>query len=166
MSPGKAKDEVAALLSEVEIGPYKIKPWSFGRFKKVYPALIGIVPVGHMGEREDRDWKGLIAGAREAIFKRIKLMGVHDLQDHIKFETCFTPLSWHKRYNLVNGSTHGLCHNLMQLGYFRPGSRHPRYPNVYFVGASTHPGTGMPTALISARHAAQRILEDSNRGAV
>ena len=46
MSPGKAKakDEVAVLLSEVEIGPYKIKPWSFGRFKKVYPALIGIVP--------------------------------------------------------------------------------------------------------------------------
>jgi hypothetical protein len=46
MSPGKAKakDEVTVLLSEVEIGPYKIKPWSFGRFKKVYPALIGIVP--------------------------------------------------------------------------------------------------------------------------
>lgn len=44
MSPGKAKDEVAALLSEVEIGLYKVKPWSFGRFKKVYPALIGIVP--------------------------------------------------------------------------------------------------------------------------
>ncbi len=38
-------DEVAVLLSGAEIGPYKIKPWSFGRFKKVYPALIGIVPV-------------------------------------------------------------------------------------------------------------------------
>lgn len=37
-------DEVAVLLNEAEIGPYKIKPWSFGRFKKVYPALIGIVP--------------------------------------------------------------------------------------------------------------------------
>jgi len=42
--PGKAKDEVAVLLAEAEIGPYKIKPWSFGRFKKVYPALIGLVP--------------------------------------------------------------------------------------------------------------------------
>ena len=40
----KAKNEVAALLYEVDIGPYKIKPWSFGRFKKVYPALIGIIP--------------------------------------------------------------------------------------------------------------------------
>ncbi len=44
MPPKKATDEVAALLPEVEIGPYKIKPWSFGRFKKVYPALTGIVP--------------------------------------------------------------------------------------------------------------------------
>ncbi len=38
------KDEVAALLSEVEIGGYKIKPWSFGKFKKVYPTLTGVIP--------------------------------------------------------------------------------------------------------------------------
>jgi phytoene dehydrogenase-like protein len=88
------------------------------------------------------------------------LLGITDLEAHIKFETCFTPLSWRKRYNLVRGSTHGLCHNLMQLGYFRPGNRHPRYHNLYFVGASTHPGTGMPTALISARLTAHRIVED------
>jgi hypothetical protein len=46
MSPEKAKvvDEIAVLLSEVEIGPYKVKPWSFGRFKKVYPALSKIIP--------------------------------------------------------------------------------------------------------------------------
>jgi phytoene desaturase len=48
----------------------------------------------------------------------------------------------------------------MQLGYFRPGNRHARYHNLYFVGASTRPGTGMPTSLISARLAAQRMVED------
>jgi phytoene desaturase len=122
--------------------------------------LIAIVPVGHMNAREDQDWKALIEQARQAVFRRLKLQGVTDLESHIKFETCFTPISWRKRYNLVKGSTHGLCHNLLQLGYFRPGSRHHRYQNVYFAGASTHPGTGMPTALISARHAATRILED------
>jgi phytoene desaturase len=122
--------------------------------------LIAIVPVGHINEREDQDWRALIEQARQAVFRRLALLGIHDLAAHIKFETCFTPLSWRKRYNLVKGSTHGLCHNLTQLGYFRPGNRHPRYHNVYFVGASTHPGTGMPTALISARLAAQRMLED------
>jgi hypothetical protein len=38
-------DEVTVLLSEVEIGPYTIKPWSFGRFKKVFPILAGLVPL-------------------------------------------------------------------------------------------------------------------------
>lgn len=122
--------------------------------------LIAIVPVGHMNGRQDEDWKGLIRAARQAVFQRLELLGISDLEAHIKFETCFTPLSWRKRYNLVKGSTHGLCHNLMQLGYFRPGNRHPRYHNLYFVGASTHPGTGMPTAMISARLAAQRMGED------
>jgi phytoene dehydrogenase-like protein len=116
--------------------------------------------VGHMNEREDQDWKALIKQARQAVFRRLELLGIADLEAHIKFETCFTPLSWRKRYNLVRGSTHGLCHNLMQLGYFRPGNRHSRYHNLYFVGASTHPGTGMPTALISARLTAQRMVED------
>jgi phytoene desaturase len=122
--------------------------------------LIAIVPVGHMNGRQDRDWRGLIEQARQAVFQRLELLGIADLEAHIKFETCFSPLSWRKRYNLVRGSTHGLCHNLMQLGYFRPGNRHPRYHNLYFVGASTHPGTGMPTALVSARLAAQRMGED------
>ena len=122
--------------------------------------LIAIVPVGHMNGRQDQDWKGLIKQARQAVFSRLELLGINDLQAHIKFETCFTPLSWRRRYNLVKGSTHGLCHNLLQLGYFRPGNRHQRYHNLYFVGASTHPGTGMPTALVSARLVAQRLGED------
>lgn len=37
-------DEIAVLLSEAEVGGYKIRPWSFGRFKKVYPVLAGVVP--------------------------------------------------------------------------------------------------------------------------
>jgi phytoene desaturase len=122
--------------------------------------LIAIIPVGHMNERHEQDWKELIKQARQAVFRRLGLLGINDLEAHIKFETCFTPLSWRKRYNLVRGSTHGLCHNLTQLGYFRPGNRHPRYHNLYFVGASTRPGTGMPTALISARLTAQRMVED------
>jgi phytoene desaturase len=122
--------------------------------------LIAVVPVGHMKEHEEYNWQALIAQARHKVFHRLTLLGIADLEAHIKFETCFTPLSWRKRYNLARGATHGLCHNIMQLGYFRPGNRHPRYHNLYFVGASTHPGTGMPTALISARLTARRILED------
>jgi phytoene dehydrogenase-like protein len=90
----------------------------------------------------------------------LETIGISGLEQHIKFETTFTPLSWKKRYNLVKGSTHGLCHNLTQLGYFRPSNRHPLYPNLYFVGASTHPGTGLPTAMVSGRLTAQRMVDE------
>jgi phytoene desaturase len=122
--------------------------------------LIAIVPVGHMSENGGQDWPAIRDEARRHVFRRLRMLGVTDLEEHIKFEVNYTPLSWRKRYNLMKGSTHGLCHNLAQLAYFRPGNRHARYHNLYFVGASTRPGTGMPTAMISGRLAAQRILDD------
>lgn len=122
--------------------------------------LIAIVPVGHLAEQGEQDWRALRDRARGAVFERLAGLGITDLADHLKFEVNYTPLAWRKRYNLVKGSTHGLCHNLTQLGYFRPQNRHPHYRNLYFVGASTHPGTGLPTALVSARLAAQRLLDE------
>ena len=122
--------------------------------------VIAIVPVGHMSENGEQDWAAIRDRARRHVFRRLKTLGITDLEEHLKFEVNFTPLSWRKRYNLVKGSTHGLCHNLTQLGYFRPRNRHARYPNLYFVGASTHPGTGVPTAMVSGRLAAERILDD------
>jgi phytoene desaturase len=121
--------------------------------------LIAIVPVGHMSENENQDWSAIRDQTREHVFRRLRTLGIHDLEENIKFEVNFTPLSWRKRYNLVKGSTHGLCHTLAQLGYFRPDYQHPRYDNLFFVGASTRPGTGMPTAMVSGRQSAQRIVD-------
>jgi phytoene desaturase len=122
--------------------------------------LIAIVPVGHLSENGEQDWDALTDEARKHVFRRLASLGITDLESHIKFETSFTPLSWKKRYNLLKGSTHGLSHNLTQLAYFRPSNRHPQYRNLYFVGASTHPGTGIPTAMISARLVAKRIMDE------
>lgn len=124
-------------------------------------SIIAIVPVGHMDERGKQDWRAIRDQARQDVFDRLATIGITDLQEHIKFETNFTPPSWQKRYNLVKGATHGLGHTLMQLGYMRPKNRHAKYHNLYFVGASTHPGTGVPTAMISARLTAERLLDDA-----
>ena len=125
--------------------------------------LIAIVPVGHLSENGDQDWGSLRDQAREHVFRRLATLGISDLEAHIKFEITFNPLSWRKRYNLMKGSTHGLCHNLTQLAYFRPKNRHPYIHNLYFVGASTHPGTGLPTAMVSGRFAANRITDDISK---
>jgi phytoene desaturase len=122
--------------------------------------LIAIVPVGHLSENGEQDWGKLRDGARQQVFRRLRALGITDLEAHIKFEKTYTPLSWRKRYNLERGATHGLAHTLTQMAYLRPANRHPRYGNLYFVGASTHPGTGVPTAMVSGRLSAQRILDD------
>jgi phytoene dehydrogenase-like protein len=119
-----------------------------------------MVPVGHLGGKGEQDWESLRDRARQEVFRRLRSLGITDLESHLKFEVSYNPLSWRKRYNLVKGSTHGLCHNLTQLGWFRPSNRHPRYHNLYFAGASTRPGTGIPTALVSARLGATRIMDD------
>jgi phytoene desaturase len=122
--------------------------------------LIAVVPVGHLDETGEQNWLDMRDRARHAVFTRLATLGIDDLESHLKFEVNYTPLSWRKRYNLMKGATHGLAHTLPQLGYLRPRNRHSRYHNLYFVGASTHPGTGVPTALICARQVSNRIMDD------
>lgn len=117
-----------------------------------------------MRENDERDWGEVRDAAREHVFRRLQLLGITDLAAHLKFEACFTPHSWRKFYNLMKGSTHGLCHDLLQLAYFRPHNRHARYGNLYFTGASTHPGTGLPTVMVSGRLTAERVWQDWGSG--
>jgi len=123
--------------------------------------LIAIVPVGHLRDNGAPDWDVLRNSAREHVFRRLHAIGVTDLEAHIKFEESYTPVTWAKRFNLAKGATHGLSHSLTQMACFRPANRHHRYRNLYFAGASTHPGTGVPTSMVSGRYAAQRIVADA-----
>jgi phytoene desaturase len=128
-----------------------------------YDTLYVAVPVGHISERKSQDWPGIQARARAFILARLAQLGMADLESHIKVEVSFAPQDWQNRYNLTRGSAHGLSHKLTQMAYFRPHNRHKHYRNLYFVGASTHPGTGVPTVLVSARLTARRILEEAGK---
>ena len=129
--------------------------------------LYVLVPVGHLDARTEQDWDALIHRARETVFKRLaREMGVTDLQQHIKFEIVYQPKMWKERFNLEKGSAFGLSHNFMQVGYLRPQNRHKQYKNLYFAGASTHPGTGLPIVLLSARLTTERILKEKGTIAV
>lgn len=125
-----------------------------------HDTLVVVVPVGHITETAPQEWDAIQDRARQIVLQRLSQIGAYDLQEHIKFEVSFTPLDWQSRYNLTNGSTLGLGHNLSQLGYLRPHNRHEDYHNLYFVGASTHPGAGLPSSLLSAQFATERILQD------
>ena len=124
--------------------------------------LMVAIPVGHIDDTVPQDWPVFQARARQSVLRRLAELGVADLEDHIKFEMRVTPGDWQSRLNLARGASHGLRHSLSQMAYLRPHNRHHRYRNLYFVGASTHPGTGLPTVLVSARLTAERILQDAS----
>jgi phytoene desaturase len=129
--------------------------------------LYVLVPVGHLSERSKQDWDALVNRARATVFARLKKeMGITDLKEHIKFEIVYQPKVWKERFNLEKGAAFGLSHNFWQVGYLRPHNRHAQYKNMYFAGASTHPGTGLPIVLLSARLTTERILKEKGTIAV
>jgi phytoene desaturase len=125
-----------------------------------HDSVTAIVPVSHLDDAGRLDWDELRERAREHVFRRLASIGVTDVDTHIKWEESLTPTSWALHHNLVKGSTHGLSHKLSQMAFFRPSNRHRQFRNLYFAGASTHPGTGVPMAMISGRLAAQRITAE------
>lgn len=122
-----------------------------------------MIPVGHIDPKSLQDWEEIKQQAKKYVLGRLKQFGLKNLKKHIKFELEVSPLDWQKRYNLTNGSTLGLHHNLMQMGYLRPHRQHHRYKNLYFVGSNTHPGCGVPMVLLSARYTSRQILKDLNQ---
>ncbi len=126
--------------------------------------LMVLVPSGHLDAASAQDWEALKARARAGVLHRLAAMGITDLESHLKFEVSLTPRQWQSRYNLAKGSAFGLSHNFMQVGYLRPHNRHPHYRNLYFVGSSTHPGSGLPMALLSGRLTTERIRKEIRVG--
>lgn len=122
--------------------------------------VMALVPVGHLNERAPQEWNALQDRARDHIFERVKAIGIHDLAQSIRFEETFGPPEYLSQLNLSKGAAFGLSHNFTQVGYLRPHNQHARYRNLYFVGASTHPGTGLPIVLLSAKLTAARVLRN------
>ena len=80
-----------------------------------------------------------------------------DLSDHIESKTILPPPYWEETFGLHRGSGLGLAHDLNQIGAFRPSNRDEDFKNVFYVGSSTVPGTGLPMAVISSKLVVDRI---------
>jgi len=94
---------------------------------------------------------------RDTVFAVInKRLGIK-LEDLIEVEHRFYPGDFIKYYNIKFGATFGLAHNLMQSAFFRPANFDPKNKNVYFVGASSQPGGGLPVVIAGSRIVADLI---------
>ena len=104
------------------------------------------------------DWKRQGPLLRDRVIDKLEATGLPGLREKIVFERIFTPDDFEKTYGCFAGAAFsGLTPSFMQSAYFRPHSRSEDIRNLYFVGASTHPGGGVPIVLTSGRLAAEEI---------
>ena len=80
-----------------------------------------------------------------------------NIQPEIVSRTVYTPQDWQDQFNLHRGSGLGLSHKMLQIGGFRPKNFDEQFKNVFYVGASTIPGTGLPMVIISSKLVTERI---------
>jgi phytoene desaturase len=83
-----------------------------------------------------------------------------ELRDRILVEETFSVSDFASRYNARDGTALGLAHTLRQTGPLRPGHRSSALDGLYYTGAYTTPGIGVPMCLISGQHTAEAILAD------
>jgi phytoene desaturase len=80
-----------------------------------------------------------------------------DLQANIVTEHYIDPLYFQNRLNSHLGAAFSVQPVLLQSAWFRPHNRSEDFSNLYFAGAGTHPGAGLPGVLASGKIVAELI---------
>lgn len=86
-----------------------------------------------------------------------KEMNIPDLSSRIVYKRIYSVKDFIKDYNAFKGSALGLAHTLGQTAIFRPNNINKKVKGLYYVGAGTNPGIGLPIGLISAELVYKRI---------
>lgn len=120
--------------------------------------LYVLVPVTH--QHQNVDWSQQRDRFRLLTLKRLQKVGITDVQSRIRFEHIITPADWDHDYEIHRGATFNLAHNLSQMLHLRPRNRFEDLDAVYLVGGGTHPGSGLPVILESARITSRLLVED------
>lgn len=126
-------------------------------------ALYVLVPVPH--QAPGLDWKVEGPKVRAKVLARLAELGLGDLERDVEVERVATPDDWALSLNLARGAAFGLAQSMFQLGPFRPKVWDERVQNLFYCGASTQPGTGVPTVMISADLAVQAVEARAHAGA-
>jgi len=117
-----------------------------------------LVPVPLLHRMGDVDWEQVTAEIKARVLERLERHGCDLTADRIAVEHVYTPRDWRDRFGLHEGSGFGAAHTLFQVGPFRARNYARELRGMYYTGASTTPGTGMPMVILSGKLTAERIV--------
>lgn len=97
------------------------------------------------------DWKTMGPRYRDLIVEHLERVAIPDLRKHIVEDFFVTPEYFRDTLSTRHGSGFSIQPTFRQSAYFRFHNKSEDIANLYFVGAATHPGAGMPGVLCSAK---------------
>lgn len=118
-------------------------------------------PVPHLGGATD--WRAAAGAYRDSIVRYLEERYLPGLSKHIVTEHHIDPLHFRDALSSHLGNAFSVEPILTQSAWFRPHNVSEDVPNLYFAGAGTHPGAGLPGVLSSGKIAADMILQTEAR---
>jgi phytoene desaturase len=124
-----------------------------------HSTFYALAPVPHLGKLPV-DWDELGPRFADRILAEIERRLIPDLRNRITVQFHYTPKDFEHDLGAYHGSAFSMEPLLTQSAWFRAHNRDDDIHNLYFVGAGTHPGAGIPGVVGSARATAELMLGD------
>lgn len=124
-----------------------------------HEAFYVLSPVPHLGG--STDWAKAARPYRDRIMQFLEDRYLPGLSRHLVTEHMIDPRHFATTLSSWQGSAFSIEPVLTQSAWFRPHNRAEDIDNLYFVGAGTHPGAGLPGVLTSAKIADDLIAGQS-----
>lgn len=88
--------------------------------------------------------------------------GIADFEQRIVVQRTMGPADFAERFNAWSGGSIGPSHTLTQSAFFRGSNKSSKVDGLYYAGATTVPGVGVPMCLISAENVLKRLRGDNS----
>lgn len=124
-----------------------------------HSTFYALAPVPHQG-KFPADWDAIKETYERRILDEVGRRLIPDIHDRIVTKFSYTPADFTRDLSAHLGSAFSLEPVLTQSAYFRAHNRDDHIPNLYFVGAGTHPGAGIPGVVGSAKATAELMLAE------
>ena len=121
-------------------------------------SLYVLIPVPNL--KADIDWSVQARPFADKVLEFLEQWGMPGLRENLEVERIYTPVDFERDLGAYYGNAFAIEPKLTQTAYLRPHNASEDVEGLYFVGAGTHPGAGVPGVLLSAETTEKCIVRD------
>ena len=121
-------------------------------------SLYVLIPVPNL--KADIDWSVQARPFADKVLEFLEQWGMQGLRENLEVERIYTPVDFERDLGAYYGNAFAIEPKLTQTAYLRPHNASEDVKGLYFVGAGTHPGAGVPGVLLSAETTEKCIVRD------